>query len=36
MFNNKNCCGRQVSEQVMEPVISKCIEKNFYHEVPQE
>ncbi len=36
MFNNKNnCCQRQLMEQVVEePTITKCVEKNFYHEVP--
>ena len=34
MFFNKNCCERQMpSEPIMEPVINKCIEKEFYHEV---
>lgn len=37
MFNNRNCCQRQMTEQVIEePTINKCVEKNFYHEVPQE
>lgn len=41
MFNNRNCCRpvnmcqRQVSE-VIEPTINKCVQKDFYHEVPQE
>ena len=36
MFNNQNkCCPkRQMCEQVIEPTITKCIEKDFYHEVP--
>ena len=36
MFNNQNkCCPkRQMCEQVVEPTITKCIEKDFYHEVP--
>ena len=38
MFNNNffrpnNCC-RQFSEQVIEPTITKCVQKDFYHEVP--
>lgn len=45
MFRN-NCCNRQnmfgVMQQpmmeceVVEPTITKCVEKEFYHEVPQE
>ena len=36
--NNNNmfgrqCCQRQVQE-VIEPTINKCIQKDFYHEVP--
>ncbi len=45
MFNQNCCnqngnmfgrqgCQRQVSEQVIEPTINKCIQKDFYHEVP--
>ena len=33
-MNKNNCCNRQ--EQVIEPTINKCIQKDFYHEVPQE
>ena len=33
-FNNSCCCNRQMENQVMEPVITKCIEKEFYHQVP--
>lgn len=32
--NNNRCCNRQMSEQVVEPTINKCIQKDFYHEVP--
>ena len=41
MFFNRNngCgCGRQMPQMeqpVMEPTITKCVEKEFYHEVPQ-
>ena len=40
-----NCCNRQnmfnmngsmMEGQVIEPTINKCVEKEFYHEVPQE
>ena len=31
LFGNKKCCEEQ---PIMEPVITKCIEKEFYHEVP--
>lgn len=35
MFNNlNNCPKRQICEQVIEPTQTKCIEKEFYHEVP--
>lgn len=27
------CCGEQ---PVIEPTITKCVEQEFYHEVPQE
>lgn len=30
----EGCCEREIVEQVMEPTITKCIEKNFMHEVP--
>ena len=36
-FNrNMGCCMRnvQMCEQIVEPPINKCIEKEFYHEVP--
>ncbi len=33
--NRNNCCQRQVSEAVVEPTITKCVQKDFYHEVPQ-
>ena len=28
----RNCCMEQ---QVIEPTITKCVEKEFYHEIPQ-
>lgn len=33
-----NCCPRQneCERQVIEPTINKCVEKEFFHEVPQE
>lgn len=44
LFNR--CCNRQMGMMgcnrpqmegpVMEPTITKCVEKEFYHEVPQE
>lgn len=42
MFNmfNKGCCNNQMNmnncmeREVVEPTINKCIEKEFYHEVP--
>ena len=47
LFNrNCGCCNRQMGMQpmqqpmmegpVMEPTINKCIEKEFYHQVPQD
>lgn len=35
LFNNrKNCCFEPIqNDPIMEPVITKCIEKEFYHEV---
>ena len=41
MFNlfNKGCCGQPMNQgcmerEIVEPTINKCIEKEFYHEVP--
>lgn len=45
MFNQNCCsrnnnmfgrqgCQRQVTEQVIEPTITNCVQKDFYHEVP--
>lgn len=45
MFFNKGCCGRQMpmvggyqqpcmEQEIVEPTITKCVEKEFYHEVP--
>lgn len=42
MFNkccynrNMGCCMPQMEQQIVEPPINKCIEKEFYHEVPQD
>ena len=42
MFNQdcwnrrQNGCGREITEQVIEPTINKCVQKDFYHEVPQD
>lgn len=34
-FNrNMGCCAPQMCNQIVEPPINKCIEKEFYHEVP--
>ena len=35
---DRDCCNmNQTREQfIVEPTINKCIEKEFYHEVPQE
>lgn len=29
--NGMDCCNREI----VEPAINKCIEREFYHEVPQ-
>ena len=45
MFGNRCCCNRQgfgfnqnmnfqPENQVIEPIITKCVEQEFYHEVP--
>lgn len=39
MFNmfNRGCCNRDMNNymgEIVEPTINKCIEKEFYHEVP--
>lgn len=39
MFNlfNKGCCNTNtgcMEREIVEPTINKCIEKDFYHEVP--
>lgn len=42
MFCNRNCCrqgfgmNQMMENQVVEPTITKCVEQEFYHEVPQE
>lgn len=28
------CCDRKIAEQVIEPAINNCVERNFMHEVP--
>lgn len=35
-FNRTMCCNPQMEQQIIEPPINKCIEKEFYHEVPQD
>ena len=32
-MNQNSCCSEQ---PVVEPTITKCVEQEFYHEVPQE
>lgn len=34
MFNRTGCCMPQMEQPIVEPAINKCIEKEFYHEVP--
>ena len=37
MFNNGFMTAQPMMEQqVIEPTITKCVEQEFYHEVPQE
>lgn len=31
---NNACCQPRMEGPVMEPAITKCVEKEFYHEVP--
>lgn len=33
---NVGCCQRQMTQPVIEPTMTNCIQKDFYHEVPQE
>lgn len=36
LFDKNKCCGRQMpqfDQPVMEPTITNCVEKEFYHEV---
>lgn len=33
MFN-RNCCNNNIEREVIEPTINKCVQKDFYHEVP--
>ena len=35
MLFNKRCCNDRQEQPIMEPVITNCIEKEFYHEVKQ-
>lgn len=40
LFGKRNCCNTQPMDQccrqqpIMEPTITNCVEKEFYHEVP--
>jgi len=34
LFGMNNACCGQMEGPVMEPAITKCVEKEFYHEVP--
>lgn len=40
MFNQNccrakmNCCQRQMTDTIVEPTINKCVQRDFYHEVP--
>ena len=42
LFNRRACCQQPMQQNccrqqpIMEPTITNCIEKGFYHEVPQE
>ena len=33
MLFNKKCCNNRQDSPIMEPVITNCVEKEFYHEV---
>jgi len=32
-MNNMNCCN-EMEREIIEPTITKCVEKDFFHEVP--
>lgn len=36
MFGRNNCCMNrpQMEQCIVEPTINKCVEREFYHEVP--
>ena len=34
-MNNMDCCEREPECPIVEPVINKCIEREFCHEVKQ-
>ncbi len=36
MFFNRNYCCRENEQPIIEPTITKCVEKEFYHEVKQD
>ena len=36
MMGMKYMAGPMIEQQVIEPTITKCVEQEFYHEVPQE
>lgn len=36
MMGNQMMGSPMMEGQVIEPTITKCVEQNFYHEVPQE
>ena len=33
MLFNKKCCNNRQDSPIMEPVITNCVEKEFYHEI---
>lgn len=37
-YNMGGCCQEQnlCERNIIEPVLNKCVEREFYHEVPQE
>ena len=36
MYNQGMMVQPMMEQQVVEPTITKCVEQEFYHEVPQE
>ena len=33
-MQGQGCCPRQMTNPIVEPTMTKCVQKDFYHEVP--